>query len=783
MHEICPPPEGYDGCELCKNHFRSIEQQEQQNREGKTYRYEQNLSDQEASALIAVLREQNEDDREYVTARLQTHGGLILNRWTKKSKEKRAVMFSTCLPGVFGDWPRPSRQKMLAELAEMQLLDDDTARQAVAELPWLQQRYSTVMFPFAEWLKLEDFIEDCMRLLSLLHARTQYTPAAWALFDTRSSMLQFCAGLLPTVRLFNANSVKLYGEEYGALTAEWNHCLALHGAILGFPRAYCTFVAQASIMDVLRQLVDIIVVDTEPSGNAMWMALVNSAFRGSGCEALWGAYTNQPFTAPQQFDLRTIHQKAKVRLDLVLDEVELMQTVLAYMHHVVRQMKAGIVFDEANGVQADTRYKRLATDLVVHDIRTRMATWRIVVQECEDTAQVFEAYRDRIAPGEPLPREVDIPLCSIGGMLESRRQKLGLVFDRLLPRMRPLTHRITHYQQGGTVRFRENETMDPESQADRVYWSLTRARRALQSNNFAGASRWFDQLEREMLVSTPASLVDKRFYHQLSDLTAMEEIRTMWLWSQHYNTEVSMTDLRTYWAEVFPGHEAPWPKGRKGLAWLEKATVCRERLADLWGVVRDVLRGLEEQAGKREDLIDDWMSCFSFDTQPEYFAEVKQERLECEAEISAAALASSLQSPNVETEQQTEWGNGDTPTLPMRRKQTKAKAARNLEVDPASDGGLQAEATDSEMEPPQQQTPIPVKQDSLAVFHRMYPATGANSTQGAVRWIQFAQAMCDAGFTATAATGSAVNFSNASISHILSLPSVCISWWHNLFGT
>ncbi|KAK5123159.1 hypothetical protein LTR85_003357 [Meristemomyces frigidus] len=637
------------------------------------------------------------------------------------------------------------------------------------------------MYPYAEWLKLEDFMEDRMRLLSLLHVRTAHTPAEWALFDTRSSMIQFWAGLIPVV-IFNANSVKMYGDEYGLLTKEWNHCLALHGAVLGFPRAFCTFVAQQSVMDLLRRLVDAIVADAAASGDAKWTALVNSGFRGSGCEALWGACTNQPFTAPQQFDLQAMLQKAKVRLDLVLDEVELMQTDPTYMHHVIRQMKAGIVSDDVHGVQADARYERLAVDLVLHDIRTRISTWRIVVRECEDTSKVFEAYRDRIAPGEALPREIDIPLCSIGGMLESRREKIGVVFDRLLPRMRSVKHRFTHYQHGETVLFREKETMDPEDQADRVYHNLMKARLALRSNNFGGAFRWFDQLEREMLVTTPASLVDKRFYHQLSDLTAMDEIRAMWLWSQLYNTEVSMPDLQAYWAEVYPGQstqipavdetdlrrmgrhlrlfsEAPWPKGRKGLAWLEKATVCRERLADFWNVAREVLRGLEEQAGKREDLIDDLMTCFEFDTRREYFAEMKEERLECEAEILAAAAANT-QSPKVETEEQTVWGSSTTATIPVRRKQTKAKAARTTEGELVPEDDLHSDTAESEPEPSQQQAPIPVKQDSLAVFHRMYPAAGATSAQGAVRWVQFAQAMCDAGFTATAATGSAVNFSN-----------------------
>jgi len=100
-------------------------------------------------------------------------------------------------------------------------------------------------------------------------------------------MMQFCAGYIPT--LFNANSVKMYGPEYGSLTRGWDHCLSLHGAILGFSRAFATFKAQQQITSTLRELVDAIVDEANPSGNAKWTALVRSGFRGSGCEALWGS--------------------------------------------------------------------------------------------------------------------------------------------------------------------------------------------------------------------------------------------------------------------------------------------------------------------------------------------------------------------------------------------------------------------------------------------------------------------------------------------------------------
>lgn len=65
-------------------------------------------------------------------------------------------------------------------------------------------------------------------------------------------------------------------------------------------------------------------------------------------------------------------------------------------------------------------------------------------------------------------------------------------------------------------------------------------------------------------------------------------------------------------------------------------------------------------------------------------------------------------------------------------------------------------------------TPIPVKQDSLSVFCKMYPTEA--KAGGSVRWTQFAMAMADAGFAATESGGSAVSFANESGSIVLHKP-------------
>lgn len=44
-------------------------------------------------------------------------------------------------------------------------------------------------------------------------------------------------------------------------------------------------------------------------------------------------------------------------------------------------------------------------------------------------------------------------------------------------------------------------------------------------------------------------------------------------------------------------HESPWPKGKKNMEWLEKATKSRQHLASFWKIFRDGIRKAEIASG------------------------------------------------------------------------------------------------------------------------------------------------------------------------------------------
>ncbi|KAK5114400.1 hypothetical protein LTR85_010222 [Meristemomyces frigidus] len=465
--QIFPPPAClHDDCALCFEHFRPVQEQRE-----KHLKYTRQLSDAQAGEVIRHLILQTTCDLNHVRAKLQSHGDLILTRWTKKSKEKRALVLSSAAPEVFGQWPQPPQSKDSADYERRP--GDLFAPEDI--LPCVEQRYS--ICPFADWLEIQGFMEDRMKLLSLLHLRTEFPPPDWAVFDIRGTSFAFCAGWLPVP--FNAKCVKMYGKEYGQLT-DWSEWITHSWGLAGFPRAYLTFYAQRMIMSTLRALVDDIVGDAAGTGSNKWNILVRNGFRSSGCEALWGAYTNQAFAPPVLFDPHFMLRKAKARLDLVLDEFWLMQTEPAYTHHIIRHMSGSIVCDDVRGVRSDVRWNHIAMELMAEAIN-RLTNWRMIVTECQGTCDLFRRYESDIGPGRPLPQDANVAMVSLGTILDSRLKKQNYVFDKLLPSMRSFRDRFTAYQGDGNLQHRERQTMDPSDKCDRLYWIIDKLHRALQT--------------------------------------------------------------------------------------------------------------------------------------------------------------------------------------------------------------------------------------------------------------------------------------------------------------
>ncbi|KAK5735757.1 hypothetical protein LTR17_007929 [Elasticomyces elasticus] len=694
---------------------------------------------------------------------LETHGDLILARWSKKSRDKRtAILEST---------------KIFAGTAQLDRRPNDG--------PWM--RSSGRVFAGATWLDIQLLGEDRTKLLSLLHLRTAYPASVWALTDTKESMPYF--GRSDCDIFFNAQCVSMIGESYGEMV-DWNDAMTHSWAWAGFPRAFMTIEIQRKIMNFLVEVTANIVADAVGTGWERWSRLVVDGFKASGSESLWSSYASPAF-APAfcgGFDAQALLQKAQARLDLCLDDIWLMQTDPLFMLYTLQHMKATLEHDETACACHCARWEHIAGYLVM-DVVHRLNAWHNIVLLCKKVVAALEDVDvGVVSPGMVPAPTVERALQKLGNEIELRLHVQVWMFDRLLPSMGPMKPRFNARRALGLGRSTGPVSMDLMGNGD----ILTNIIYQIQAGAISGSMHlpmWFNALETELLNQKgPCSRADKQMIDQLSDITAMDEIRQMWLFNQlgHNTRELTnrtrqeredaalrpsggvALNFSRDWILRFASHlryfsKAPFPKGRKSLEWLKDANASRLRLAEFWDAVHEGFGVAQLAAGC--DISKSALGTFDFDMEPEYLLTLDRERSECEEASRMADAATANATFKFDTLAMAEDWTGDSEgAKPIRRKQTAAKASRAVEPleanSPARLMPVLCDGVSDEAQPAIEQVPIDVTRDSLSVFHKMYPSEGVQC--GGVRWSYFVQVMTDAGMTASAGGGggSSVSFSN-----------------------
>jgi hypothetical protein len=246
-----------------------------------------------AQALIDTAFYQTNLSLAQVARTISTHGDLILSRWSKKSKDKRLLLLL------------------------------DTAN----NLP--------------SWLQTEDLIEDRMKLISLLHARTIFSSEDWTTFDAIESGASFDQKKEPSP--FSSKYVHICGAYFGRL-ADFELDAARNRTTLCFPHAHYIFRTQNEIANALLTVVDAIVADAAPRGNTKWSALTNSGLHGVGGRL--DSYQDAGFVSPVNgLDRDTLLQASLDRRNQIVDKIEPMQTDPQYMRDYILALKADIRWD------------------------------------------------------------------------------------------------------------------------------------------------------------------------------------------------------------------------------------------------------------------------------------------------------------------------------------------------------------------------------------------------------------------------------------------------------
>lgn len=732
--------------------------------------YRGRISDSDAKRVAAAHIRDAQKERQYLLQRLASHADIIMNRWKKKSRDKRQALLAETIPELYEHrWLIP-RYCFTPESKLGGLVDRAWVRRCQLLVPWLS----------VEVLKMNPMI-----LFALLHNRTAYPLQDWATFDGRQLIHSWAMGYFDLN--YSAKCVIMYGPRYGELV-DWQAGSAHRADIIGFPKACLILEGQAYLMGALRKIVDKILegVDlSKPANPQKWKLMTKLGFRHTNEVELWSPYTNQAFSAPPVFSIDNLISIAQTRLDALADHLWFLQTEPPYMRRYIRLLYQGEFY---RTVDKDAAGAILTTQLF-EDVSTYWR-WMGIKSECMYVKSVHDRFRDSIRPGECLPSVYDRALGALELLLVNEVLHRTGSFETLIPQRPGFSHKWNFQwrpEDGPTafkVHRKPGASVDQEELFDKdpLEWCLNQmqAKPDIQTNY--DHTIIFAFLENHLAASGPKekARVDEFLYQKLSDLAACHEMlvsvrlhrpqnvardidevlqsenRVAWKgWKiSGYLTEEDTTSLGTALFTDF--YEAPLPTGQKNSIWFSRSRNIRQALEAFWTGLRKTPKRVLEMSDFSIVEVRESLDVISANLSQEYIDSVRAEEQQRLAIIEGATALAAAPI-------QKEWGynTGIQPAAPLSPKnKSKTRPAKKAE----STEELRRPLAGMEIDSGQQErtTKVSIKSRAYNMLTLMFPATAEESAKG-IEWDLFVHAMIDMGFSARNGGGSAVIFENGNL--------------------
>jgi hypothetical protein len=173
----------------------------------------------------------------------------------------------------------------------------------------------------APYLDTETLSEDPMRLLALIHRRSQLDMTDWILFDGEQLNKGFHLDVFDMA--YNPHWVVAYGEKFGKLV-QWEASACHRYDIIGYSCARQILRVQRSILGLLRTVVDHLLKhrrDRIPDDNSYWNDMVMNGFRNLEKDLVGSSYYERAVFGPPIFNICRIILALQARLDAADDEL------------------------------------------------------------------------------------------------------------------------------------------------------------------------------------------------------------------------------------------------------------------------------------------------------------------------------------------------------------------------------------------------------------------------------------------------------------------------------
>ncbi|TVY60832.1 hypothetical protein LSUE1_G008594, partial [Lachnellula suecica] len=743
-------------CATCRQSFRSMSQQIPPT----GWSYSWGGCDDDDRTLAAGAVKSVREDLAYLRTQWSAYGKTIMNRWKKKSRDKRATLLKEADPTLF-------EKQWVAALFTSRQLDGTGQMDA--------RKYRNALL--LDYLNVDGLKSDPARLMGLIHNRTLYGPEEWALHDNEKLEWSWNGGLLD-IDASNLCMI-MHGARYGDLVV-WEAKAAHRLETIGYSRGKLVLEAQMTLYSFLRKAVELLSEGMRAeSARDDKLQPSQLEFKRSGRIDLWSTYISQPFSAPPSFNLEELHSKALTRFRQADDHLWLLQTDPEYLRGEIRIAAEGFPV----GHPSEDVHKWAITN-IYHDIWSYWS-WSWIVEAFEYVKTMQMRFRDDIHPGQPLPSKYEQVLQELELLLEFQiRHRVGMLPQLLA--WRPGFKDYFEFDHSDPDQVTITGVVDVPNlmHQDPLFYILhilPEDHEYKRPGSDDMISRWAF-LEDHLSTTTPkdAARLDQTLYNRYADYAALHE-----LFSHvhlHRPMPKLLTDLESFNPEEIEKLGRPtilrhqierilqeeyWlPRDHDSSKMLlrfsktfdDRATseqtklehfdATRAAMSNFWSLMRRKRQTMLKQKKKNmwpANEIEADLEVISADTGAEYKDLVAAERQNILDRIEKLSRPTPAQGTI-----QTEWGSPpETKTKSSKSKKVKSRPDEQL---------LDISSLSVAPDPaPAPQLLVPVKPASLRILIMMFSST-VEAAAKLINWDDFVLAMHDAGFSSRQTTGSEVVF-------------------------
>lgn len=505
------PPTCPEDCKLCCDQFvptRSRQQSDQ-------YPVAMH-SDAKATEVIQTLIHTIENNYAYIKAKIDSHGNGIVNRWLKKTQAKREQLLLAAMPTL----PTQKHSDMKLIFEAITLMSD--FRNGRLHRDVLKRRRHHEDTHLLSSLSTTSLSEDPMRMLALMHYRSQAKAGDWMHFDREAIQHQFHSGLLQTA--YNPHCVVAYGEAFGDLVP-WEKNASHRWDIIGYPICRHLLRVQEKVSTMLRGTLDGILnpsIQDATKGRDTWDCLVHASFKSESRFIPKAAYYNNLFAAPPKFDLGHIVRVMRVRHEAAFDDAFTARTDPVYLRRLLQKVRNSTAYTRVD----DQLKKFMIFEAPIYDI-LRFNAWNCFRHLARVLEETMKGKKLAQKPGSPLPRDYEKALMNLEAALRCRFAEQAGTVSLHVANSPSFAHHFKDRRQITIPKVAFDE--------DPLFWVIIEL--AAQNIDTNQTASWlFSFLDEHLSKASKKekARIDQALYDHLADMAAVNEILSMIKYHKSY---------------------------------------------------------------------------------------------------------------------------------------------------------------------------------------------------------------------------------------------------------